>query len=529
MRKSGLAVLGCACLCLGVGALGLGTAQADPVPAKARLGVNVDGPCDWNTELPFVDVFRMSRDWVSQKKGEGWGKGPELEIDAHGWVKRLEPDCWAETLLCTIDGGHYPSGTYTVLYEGKGELGFSGAASVVEKQPNRMTLQVDSKKGGFFLQLRATDPADPVRNIRVIMPGFESTYAKNPFNPTFLARWRGVACFRYMDCMQTNGSKISKWSERPLPADRSYSTKGLPVEVMVDLCNRLKIDAWFCLPHLADDDYVRQFARYVKDNLDPSLKAYIEYSNEVWNGMFPQSRWAGEQGMKLGFADKSWEGAWAYTAYRSVQIFRIWEEVFGGRSRLVRVLPSQAANPYVSEKILTFQDAYKQADALAIAPYLAFCVPEKSDDKINAVAVAAWSVDQLMDHMAKVVLPESVDMIRKQKAVADKYGLRLVSYEAGQHLAGILGGENNDGMTRLFHEANRNPRMGELYRDYYAAWTAAGGDLMCHFTTVGPWTKWGSWGLLQFADEPVEQSPKFTATMNWAAACGQPVNAPVRK
>ena len=66
------------------------------------------------------------------------------------------------------------------------------------------------------------------------------------------------------------------------------------------------------------------------------LKIYVEYSNEVWNGQFKQSKYAGEQGQKLGFGEKPWEAAWHYTAYRSVEIFRIWEDVFGGRERLVR-------------------------------------------------------------------------------------------------------------------------------------------------------------------------------------------------
>ena len=97
---------------------------AEALPAKPRLGMNLNGPADWNSELPFVDVFRLSRPWISQKEGATWGKGPELELDAHGWVKRLEPDCWAETPLCTISGGHYPGGKYTVLYDGRGELDF---------------------------------------------------------------------------------------------------------------------------------------------------------------------------------------------------------------------------------------------------------------------------------------------------------------------------------------------------------------------------------------------------------------------
>jgi hypothetical protein len=499
-------------------------ARAEPPPAKPRLGMNLNGPCDWNTELPFVDVFRLSRTWISQKKGLSWGKGPELSLDEHGWVKKLEADCFAETPMCTIEKGHYPSGRYTVLFEGKGQLTFSGAASIAESQPNRMVIQVDSSKGGFFLQLRATDPVDPVRNIRVIMPGFEDSYAKQPFHPEFLARWRGVACLRFMDWMKTNGSRISMWSERPRPDDVSFTPKGIPVEVMVALCNQQKADAWFCMPHLADDEYIRRFAQLVKESLSPELKVYIEFSNEVWNGMFAQSKWAGEQGVKLGFAKQPWEAGWAFTAYRSVQIFRMWEEVFGGRQRLVRVLPSQAANPYVSERVLTFQDAYKQADVLAIAPYMGFCVPAKSGKQLNAETVASWSVDQVLDHMASVVLPETVEMIRKQKGAAEKYGLRLVSYEAGQHMVGVAGGENNEAMNKLFYAANAHPRMGELYRTYFGAWTAAGGDLLCYFSSVGNWSKWGSWGILQFADEPAASAPKYRATLEWAKQCGQPVS-----
>src|SRR5262245_10989590 len=93
-------------------------AQASTARPTPALGINLSGPADWNTELPFVDAFRLSRAWISQKRGEGWGKGPTLELDDRGWVKRLEPNCFAETPLCTIDGGHYPGGQWTILWDG---------------------------------------------------------------------------------------------------------------------------------------------------------------------------------------------------------------------------------------------------------------------------------------------------------------------------------------------------------------------------------------------------------------------------
>lgn len=505
--------------------LGASEASAASGPAQPRLGMNLNGPADWNTELPFVDVFRLSRDWISQRQGASWGQGPQLALDAHGWVTRLEPDCWAETPLCTVAAGRYPSGRYTVLYDGEGRLEFVHAAHVVSREPGRMAIDVDASKGGFFLQLRETNPADYVRNIRVIMPGFEETYRRNPFHPVFLQRWQGMASLRFMDWMHTNGSKLSRWADRPTPESATYTTHGVALEVMIDLANRLDADPWFCLPHLADDDFVRQFAELVKQRLNPERKVVVEFSNEVWNGQFEQSRWAGQQGQKLGFGDKPWEAGWRYTAFRSVQIFRTWEQVFGGTQRLVRVLPTQGANPYVSERIVEFQDAYRHADALAIAPYISCNVPVQGQTLTTAL-VEKWTVDQALDYLQQTALPESIGWIEGQKKVADKYGLKLVAYEGGQHMVGVGGGENNETMTKLFHAANEHPRMGEIYRRYYAAWTAAGGDLFCYFSSVGSWSKWGSWGILQFYDDDPLQAPKYLATMRWAEECGQPVRIP---
>ncbi len=290
-------------------------ATTEPPQPRPRLGINLSGIADWNTELPFVDVFRMSRPWISQRKGAGWGQGPPLALDKHGWVTKLEPDCYAETLMCTIDGGHYPSGEYVVLYDGEGELDTWNAASVVSRQPGRIVLKVDATKGTVFLRLLQTNPNNYVRNIRVIMPGFEKTYQKDPWHPVFLNRWRGlVSCIRFMDWMKTNNSEIERWEDRPTPEDATFSRKGVALEWMIDLCNRLQADAWFCIPHKADDDFVRCFAEMVRERLNPSLRVYVEYSNEVWNGLFAQHRYAAEQGQKLGFGEKPWEAAWRFTA-----------------------------------------------------------------------------------------------------------------------------------------------------------------------------------------------------------------------
>ena len=483
-------------------------------PAHSGLGINLSGIVDWNTEHPFVDVFRLSRSWISQKQGQPWGKGPALDLDEHGWVKRLGPDCFAETPVLT--GGHAPAGEYVCLYDGEGQVEFGSNSKVVSRSPGRIVVNIDGRKAGTFLSIRATAPENPVRNIRLLMPGSEKSYASEPFSAGFLDRWRGFNTFRFMDWIDTNGSKQRDWSDRPRINDATWSAKGVPVEVMVDLCNRLKINPWFCLPHQASDDYVRQFAASVKRNLHPSLKVHIEYSNEVWNGIFAQHRYAEEQGKKLGLGPKErpWEGAAKFYARRSVEIFRIWEEVFGGHEHLVRVIAWQAAGGsyWTDNMLLAEPGTAKSCDALAIAPYISF-MPGPDSKSLRTDEVAQWSVNQLLDRVETNALPECIGWMRTQKAVADKYGLKLVCYEAGQHLVGVGGGENNDDLTKLLIAANHHSRMGGIYTKYLDAWRDLGGDLMCIFSSVATSSKWGSWGLLEGADET--SSPKFDAVTQW--------------
>ena len=71
-----------------------------------------------------------------------------------------------------------------------------------------------------------------------------------------------------------------------------------------------------------------------------------------------------------------------------------------------------------------------------------------------------------------------------------------------------------------------HPRMGTIYQKYFDVWTDAGGDLFCYFSSVGRWSKWDRWGIMQHYDDQEARSPKFMATMKWAGKCGQKVNLP---
>src|SRR5258706_9202861 len=305
------------------------TTNDAPSANGAALGTNLSALRDWSQEWAFVDAFHASRPWISGGGLNGtWDDGRALATDANGWIASLQSNQVARTLLFWDLGGTYPSGTYVVLYDGQGTLAYQGAATLVSGAPGRDVLQVNAAAGGIVLNITATNAANPLRNIRFLMPGgictgnpygyaadatacagagafqsFEANSATIVFHPKFLASIRSYRVLRFMDWGDTNDSTQSAWANRPKPSDARWSVgKGAPVEVMVDLANRLGVSPWFTLPHLADNDYLTQYARLVGQTLRTDLKAYVEYSNEAWDGQFGQAAYASGKAQSLWLA-----------------------------------------------------------------------------------------------------------------------------------------------------------------------------------------------------------------------------------
>lgn len=488
--------------------------EAPPVepPARptgpARVGLNLAAVQDWSREWAFVDAYKGAREWVPV----GGSKTLALE---KGGNPLPAPGQSAWTLLLRDLGGHYPAGKYTVSWKGSGDVEVKrwDVAKVIEKSNGRAVIEVKPSDGGIQIDLKSSDPKNPVRDFRVIMPGFEK--AKSPFHPLFVKRLGPARVVRFMDWQRTNNSPLAKWADRPKPTDPTYATdRGVPVEVMVELANTAKVDPWFCMPHQADDDFVRQFARMVKASLATDRTVYVEYSNEVWNFQFGQTKWAREQGKALNLGAPEHI---RFYAQRAAEVMAIWEAEFG-RDRLVRVLASQAAVPDLTAQILSWKDTGKHADALAVAPYFGY----EYGDRDKADASSKMTAEQLLEGMAKEIDGPNRDFIRKQAELARKAGLRLVAYEGGQHLVGVAGGENNAALTKVFHAANRHPRMYDLHTRHLKHWADAGGDVYVLFNYVTAPSKWGSWGLLEYQDQPVAEAHKYRAFLDAGAGAARP-------
>ncbi|MDV7395682.1 hypothetical protein RZS08_30110, partial [Arthrospira platensis SPKY1] len=174
-----------------------------------------------------------------------------------------------------------------------------------------------------------------------------------------------------------------------------------------------------------------------------------------------------------------WERTWKYTARRSADIFVIFENVFENDARLVRIIPSQAANSWLSNQLITFfNDPFYNpqqvtADALAIAPYFAGSV---ANDIVDEGLVNTISIPEIVDRM-EGSLPQAFAWMAENQVVADAHGLRLLVYEGGQHLVGTGANVNIDELTEKLIQANHHPDLQEPYCAYLDHWYQHNGDL----------------------------------------------------
>ncbi|WP_013321989.1 hypothetical protein [Gloeothece verrucosa] len=496
-------------------------------PKVVEIGTNLTGVTDWSTQLPFIDGFKSSRRWIPQSKKK-WNAGEfeQLDLDKNGWVKSLpganasQEYTFVGTLLYHKQNGHYPGGKYVVLYEGEGKIEYSydGKKDIAASKPGRDVLNVTPSNAGIWLKITETDPkhkGNYIRNIHVLPQAYEKTYKTEIFNPLFLEKIQPFTTLRFMDWMKTNNSSQKEWSDRPTPDDSTWSPKGVPVEIMVALANRLNVNPWFNMPHQATDDYVKNFATYVRDHLKPGLKVYVEYSNEVWNAQFKQFHWVEEQSPLN-----------IYQTYgkRATQMMNIWDQVFGAKKQqVIGVMGGQTANPWVIGQAL--KQANDSIDVIAIAPYVGGYIGNSKyeqqveswtrdpDGGLNKLFQEIFKGGVLTNGPSGGGLPKAWPSVAKLREISQKHHLPLVAYEAGQHLVGVGKVTNNQAITKLFIEANRDPRMREVYEQLITQWNQVlGGTLFMNFSDIGQPSKWGSWGALEYLEQ--KTSPKYQALLN---------------
>ncbi len=474
----------------------------------ADLGINLSPYTDYCEAWAFTDVMTRARPWMIFRDGaDQWGTEGEHPTDDMGWAvptANLKPF----TIMFIESQGAYPGGRYTLTYEGRGTI-HMGWDAQLDRRLGANAFAVNVRPNtGIYLRIEESDPNDPVRNIKLFMPGYGPSEPKagQAFHDLFLERLRPFQTVRYMNWQRINNNPSETWADRTTPAHATQNlTEGVALEHIFTLANTLQSDAWICVPHRVNDDYIRRMAELARDQLDPTLKLYIEHSNEVWNGQFQQANYAREAGRAANLHSDPFRAQLFHHAKRSIEVFRIFTAVFGDQaeSRLVCCMGSQSGNPWVSEQLLGYPGAAAVTDALAIAPYFGLDVAKQVQDHANC------DTRQVLRYAAEDLLNTSAERIAAHKAHANRHGVALVAYESGQHLVGHSGVQNDERVTNLLIDANRQPEIGQMTQRLRDLWREAGGSTYVSYAFVRRPSKWGSWGHLETMDQPLEEAHKY--------------------
>jgi hypothetical protein len=296
---------------------------------RLPIGMNLAEIADWEPGFPFRNLMWGSRLWMTHNvHGDGkWDTEMigRIPLDENGYPLELplvlEGVNQPQTVFTLLPNIRSP-GRYVLLYDGEGDFEGMLSTKIVRKSAGRLELEMLHARGNpnhpqpellEGICIKRSVKGNHVRNIRIVALADELVdLEKDPFLPEFIDFCRPFHALRFMDWMHTNGSLEKEWKNRKKKsfytmvgaggdADNLFGqgvapsqfllSGGVAIEICIELCNRLKIDAWFNVPHRATDEYIEQFARLVRDRLDPRLKVYCEYSNELWNWGFVQSGW----------------------------------------------------------------------------------------------------------------------------------------------------------------------------------------------------------------------------------------------
>ena len=446
--------------------------------------------------------------------------------------------------------------------------------------PNKVIIHsLDSANPLTDLKLWLPDPANP-QALSLERPTLPSH--RRLFHPSFIARLndRPWAYIRMMDLGIINNSPVRDWSDRRLP-DHVFPTSvlnprdatdgrggfaltnqntGIPWEHMVALCNQTGKNLWLNIPHLASGDCITKLAKLIKFGsdgvepyssveanpvwppLDPSLKVFIEYSNEIWNaGAFGQGVWA------IGEANALSTTREQFIASRAATAWTLFEAVLG-TSRVVRVGAVQTGSEGYSRALLTaWRDLGVQPELMAVTTYFGhnlqyflaaqgYFTGRLGSDPYWQSPAFEHELDRAFDQWNEYLLTSTAatdpsgrgdnvadagGIPASVAALATEFGLPMVAYEGGGNFftssidTNPFGTPTNSAVTIFMEALNRHPRFAELTRTHLEFARSLGLWAHMPFQLASGWGRNGQWGHVEFMEQLPAASPKYQAVLDW--------------
>jgi len=385
------------------------------------------------------------------------------------------------------------SGRYYLSFEGEADPQFSAGTY----DGNHKSLLIDKNVTDLMVKFNS------FKNFKNPILIHESDLGQSPhgFNQLSLAYSNPFSVIRMLNPARINNSKVKDSSDLQSPLATCQSGEnGASIEHLIAFTERAQKDIWICIPHEANDEYVKTVANVLASKTTRIV--YFEYSNETWNSMFTQSQYCLSQAPS-DFSNP-WQAARNFHVLRLKEISDIIKSKLGDRAK--SVLAHQFVSPPNGEEML--KNAYSigfKPDYYAIAPYFG----NELGSPEMAETVQSQTIDSLMDQL-QVMLGETIKTIEtNQKMVSQFSETKLAAYEMGSHLVGFQGVENNDQVTSKFHAMNEHPRMKDMYRELIKSWRQITNDsVFCIYRDVQTPTKWGSFGMLRDHNQNPFTSPR---------------------
>lgn len=518
----------------------LSLASAVHSAAPMRVGMNVWFDSYWTGDLPFTDCMKSARHFKytavndpgsqndpypfesSMQASAGFYQS--LAVDSNGYPLQV-PVMHNGTayrpvtvMLNACKKSVYPVGTFTLVFEGSGRIvlgwdardtidatggttnhSFTVTRAALDAAPST---PASPYTRGIVLTIVRSEAADHIRNVRVILPGYADSWGHQPFTREWLAGLRPFNVVRFMDWCNANHSKVVRWGDRVTPNDfpqgvaaedmRYDSSGGVAYEHMIDVCNLVNRDLWLCVPVWADTAYYRELARLVRTRLSPSLKLYLEWGNETWNGMFEgatrcQRAWDQQKLTDQWGTFLNWE---SYHAYFAAAMFHVFDEEFSGQSqRLVKVLAGQTGNfSGVMEKAMR-----------------AFKNPVYNPHNVRADALATTAYFSTWTAGSPPHFYSTADL-QKHRDLADSEGLDYLAYEGGEDYLGWA-------QKQYHHDIYR--QAFSTIQTYFTMFTQYCYVAMSWSMSSEPW------GAKQYAAQPSSDAPKYRFLVDYLDSTNQ--------
>jgi hypothetical protein len=338
--------------------------------------------------------------------------------------------------------------------------------------------------------------------------GVDWSTTTNPWRQDFLSDMAPYTAIRYMDWVPTNSSTVRYWSSRIAKTANHYSTAGVAYEWQIDLCNRVGADIWITVPHLTVEDYEANptanywvsLANLIKQQLDPNLNVYVEYSNETWNTGpgFSQGQYCQSRGLAAGYDPDGYTAGFYFHVYAAMRLHKVFMDVFSDQPwRIKKVIAGQSSSDWGTRcEMLALQNS--SINPLGLVPDFYSIAPYAGGGLNGASPTirAEWTAS---------VAQSVADIQGARSTMTQYYGtiLPLALYESGQSLT-----NNGDVFAR-------NPQSYDMYIEYLNA-IDDNVVLAAHYTHTGTWASGGDWGAKESTWQTLADAHKYRAILDYA-------------